>query len=231
MKDYIDIIMAHMEVKPNQTLAEEVYLGMRKTIIQGHLLSGQRINEKEFSNRAHISRTPIRVALHRLADERLIEYVTNVGAVVSQITAEDVEEIFDIRIVLDRLATFKAAENMVQADFDRLNQLITQTEAFNAKGDVAAVIQGVENFNELIYEFSNMPHLVMIVGQLRDYLKRLRDVSLNGEARRVKALAEHRQIYELMLEKNRPELGQLLAEHLTYSKTFILSEMAQNIHE
>lgn len=229
MNDYIDMILKHMEPKPNRTLAEEVYLGMQSAIINGDILAGQRINEKEFSTRAHISRTPIRVALHRLADEKLIEYVTNVGAVVSGIKPEDVEEIFEIRIVLDRLATFKAVDNMTSKDFDDLNQLLIQTEHDNDAGDVPAVIAGVEQFNQAIYHYSNMPHLVLIIGQLRDYLKHLRDVSLNGVPRRSKALAEHRRMYELMREKNRPELGQLLAEHLTYSKTFILNEMAHHV--
>ncbi|MCH4169737.1 MAG: GntR family transcriptional regulator [Lactobacillus sp.] len=230
MSDYIDVIINNMEIKPRQTLAEEVYLGMRKSIIQGQILSGQRINEKEFSTRAHISRTPIRVALHRLAEEGLVEYVAHIGAVVSQITAKDVEEIFEIRIALDRLATFNAMTNMSPEDYEALNQLLLATEAANAQDDIPTVIRGFEDFNNFIYQASNMPHLVMIVARLRDYLKRLRDVSLSGADRRAKALVEHRHIYELMLEQNRPELGRVLTEHLAYSKTFILEEMDHLSH-
>ncbi|MCD2256101.1 GntR family transcriptional regulator [Lactobacillus sp. CC-MHH1034] len=227
MNDYIDSIIDHMQVRPNQTLAEEVYLAMRQAIIQGHIMEGQRINEKELSSRAHISRTPIREALHRLTEEKLISYVPHVGAVVTRITPADVAEIFEIRIVLDRLATFHAMQNMQAADFDALDQLLTETEAANQESDIPTVIHGFEAFNNFIYQQSQMPHLILIVSRLRDYLKHLRDVSLNGQERRNKALQEHREIYELMREQNRPELGRILAEHLTYSKTFILSEMAQ----
>lgn len=223
--EYTDNIFSTMELRPDQTLAETVYHALRAAIVAGKIPAGTHINEKALSSKAHISRTPIRDALHRLADESFVEIISHSGAVVSRITSQDVEEIFEIRIVLDRLATFHAMDNMGKKEFKILKELLDQTTSLNDSDQLEQVIQYFGYFNDYIYKCSNMPRLSMIVSNLRDYVQRLRDVSLYGKKRRDKALHEHYLIYEAMLEKNHAFAGQILTEHLTYAKLYLLSEM------
>ncbi|GBG95882.1 GntR family transcriptional regulator [Ligilactobacillus salitolerans] len=226
--NYNKDIFANLEVKPDQTLSETVYHALRAAIVSGQIPAGERINEKALSDSAHISRTPIREALHRLADEKFVEIISHAGAVVSRITEQDVEEIFELRIALDRIATFHAMQNMTEDQFQTLGNLLKETSSLNDEDNLTEVIKNFGKFNNYIYECSNMPRLTMIVSGLRDYMQRLRDVSLYEKARRDKALHEHFLIYEGMVEKNRPVVGQILTEHLTYAKMYLLSEMEQN---
>lgn len=86
---------------PKATLVDTIYASIRKDITQHVLLPGQKINIKELSERYGASETPIKLALNRLISEKIIENFPRQGMKVQSVQAEEIEEIFDMRLMLD----------------------------------------------------------------------------------------------------------------------------------
>jgi DNA-binding GntR family transcriptional regulator len=225
MEDYISKVVKLADLTQNKPLNEIVFEGLRDAIIKGIIPVGERINETVYSERMNISRTPIREALRRIQEEGLVEYIPHYGVVVKKITVTDAEEIFQIRKALDVLATTSAMKLMSEEQFEEMRQLLTRTDEANERGDVAKVVALFSEFNDMIYRFSQMPRLDIIVNKLRQYLVRFRDISLAGAVRRRKAIDEHWMIYNNMKNGNFEQVAIITNEHLDYSKGFIISEM------
>lgn len=231
MSSISEAVGGNLNLSENEPLKELVYKAFRKTIILGEIPAGQRINEKEFSEIMNISRTPIRYALQKLVEEGLVDHVRGVGIIVKGISISDAHEIYAIRKSLDVLATITAMKEMSTADFEELNNLLKETEVLNEQNEINQVLQKFSDFNELIYDKSKMVRLKSIVMKLREYLVYFRDISIRSKERRDKALHEHWQIYQCMLNQEEKQLSSLITEHLDYSQKFIIKEMEQHLHE
>lgn len=228
MEDYIGVMIHFTDMSQFKPLNEIVFEGIRKAIIKGSVPVGERIKEKELSERMNISRTPIREALQRLEKEELVEYIPKFGMVVKKISIKDAKEIYQIRKALDGVAAISAMNRMTPEQFDEMKQLLTKTEELNENHEnVEEVIRLFSVFNDMIYQFSDMPRLTLIVTKLREYLMRFRDISLKREDRRRKALSEHWMIYRGMYNKDEEQIKMIIKEHLSYSEKFIIAEMGK----
>lgn len=225
MEDYIGEIVKLTNMSQYKPLNQIVYEGIRKAIISGRIPVNERINIKEYAERLNISRTPIREALRMLEKEGLVEYVPKYGVVVKKISVEDVKEIYKIRIALDVLAFVNAMNIMDEEQFKQLEDLLNETEIAHRNHQIEEVTRLFSKFNEMIYNFSQMPRLKSIVMNLREYLARFRDISMSGEARRRRALDEHWMIYRAMKNKDEKQLRSIIKEHLGYSEQYVLREM------
>ncbi|MEY8462930.1 GntR family transcriptional regulator [Streptococcus merionis] len=225
MNPYIDIVRKNFQQSPQKTLKESIYDAFRKTIILREIPAGERINEKEYAELLNISRTPIRYALQELAKEGLVEHTPKVGVVVRGISLADAYEIFDIRKALDGLATIRAAQLMSADDFEALRLLLEEGNRLDAANEIDALLQNFTDFNNFIYEKSQMPRMQNIVETLREYLVYFRDVSIRSHKRRHIALQEHWGLYEAMKEKDEGTIQRITNQHLDFSLRFIIEEM------
>ncbi len=225
MDEYFKKIAELTDLKQNKPLNEIVYEGLRNAIIQGYIPVGERINESIYSQKMNISRTPVREALRRIQQEGLVEYVPRLGVVVKKITIDDAKEIYQIRMALDILAATNAMRKMTEDQFEEMYKLLEETQKANDAEEVQKVVDLSRDFNDMIYEFAEMPRLESIVHKLREYLVRFRDMSLRGEERRKKALEEHWLIYKNMKNKNFDAIALIIQEHLEYSEEFIYDAM------
>lgn len=225
MNDFIRETSNNLDLSDNRPLKELLYEAMRKTIILGEVATGVRINEKEVSRQMNISRTPIRYALKQLENDDLVDHVQGKGVIIKGISIKDAHEIYAIRIVLDTLAEITAMNNMSEADFDAMNQLLVETEQANELDDVDMVMEKIAEFNNMLYNEANMPRLKSIIYKLREYLIYFRDIAIRARVRRDKALLEHRIIYNSMRLKDKDALERITRQHLEASQVFIIKEM------
>lgn len=231
LDEYFEDLVALIDLSQNKPLNQSVYEGLRTAIIKGVIPVGERINEKEYSLRLNISRTPIREALRRIEEEGLVEYIPRYGTVVKKVTKADVEEIFKIRVVLEILATTNAMRVMTDEQYDEMKELLDCTDELNRQGELKQVIELSGEFNQMLFRFSNMPRLESILIKLKAYLSRFRDISLNDAKRRERALREHRFIYENMRNNNEEFVNMLIREHLDHSRKFILFQLEKEENE
>lgn len=214
-----------LDLSHNEPLKNVLYECFRNTVILGDLPAGTQINEERLSKALHISRTPIRIALDRLAGEHLVERVPGSGVLVRGISLRDAEEIYEIRKALEVLATIRAARNMDEQDFERLRKLLEHGERCNADGDVDATVENFSAFSDMVYGYSHMARLSEIIKSIVVYLNFFRDVSIRESARRDKALKEHWEIYLAMRFGNEEKIATTVERHLLNNFRFVTKVM------
>ena len=110
------------------SLEEQVYETLEEEILSGRLKSGEVLREQALSAKLKVSRTPVRSALHRLAEEGLVKISANRGATVIGVTSEDVTDIYLIRERLEGLASRLAAERMTDEEKNELKNSVELAE-------------------------------------------------------------------------------------------------------
>ncbi|MCK1169319.1 GntR family transcriptional regulator [Streptococcus uberis] len=221
------LLKKNLELSQNVPLKIALYHAFKKTIVLREIPAGTRINEKEFSSELNISRTPIRYALGVLEEEKLVEHIPNRGIIVKGVSLQDALEIFEIRKALETLASTTAMNLMTKEDFEEMRQLLETCECYLKNQEIDKVLANFNDFNNLIYEKSQMLRLKEIVSELQAYLLYFRRISISSDDRRRKALDEHWLIYRGMKNKDYQQVTLITHEHLNHSLEFIIQEMEE----
>lgn len=102
---------------------DRVYARLRSAILEGEYRPADRLGEAELAEFTGSSRTPVREALRRLEAEGLVEVLPHRGARVAEWTPTDLEEIYDLRLLLEGFAALRAAERIQPKSLDRMEEL------------------------------------------------------------------------------------------------------------
>lgn len=115
-----------------ESTREKVYAIIREAIISGKLKTGQRITEIQLSDDFHVSRAIVREALQQLAHEGLVEQNSYKGTRVVQLSAEQVDEIISLRLLLEAEAVRQAKRRLTEADKRQLKAMVGKLESSRA---------------------------------------------------------------------------------------------------
>lgn len=115
---------------PNNTVParERVYEHIKTAILSGHLNPGEKLTEEYLAKTLGVSRTPVREALHRLESEGLIKIRKKRGFIVSGDSKEEVEEIFELRSILEGYALRVVSESIAEETLHQLEGFIQNAE-------------------------------------------------------------------------------------------------------
>jgi DNA-binding GntR family transcriptional regulator len=147
------------------TIKNPLVENLRDEIIAGKLMPGQHLRLEEIAARFEISTMPVREALRALEAEGLVEIIPHRGSFVVELSADDLQDIYDIRAELEAMATRLAISNMTEATCNELNSLINQMD--DHIDDVVALVKLNNQFHETLYKLSNRTHLLEIIHNLR----------------------------------------------------------------
>lgn len=142
--------------------AEQAAESLRDEILSGAIASGTRLGEAELAGRLAVSRTPIREALSRLAAEGLVELSPNRGARVATWTADQLREIFELRLLLEPHAVRQAVPKLTAAQLDELHELATAMSRVGRPGraqDLTALFELNRAFHGLFIDAAGSPPL------------------------------------------------------------------------
>ncbi len=195
------------------TLAEQLFRKLTEAILQGELPPGSKISEPLLARRYGVSRGPLREALHRLQERKLITRSANHGARVVEPTPQALGELFIVREALEGMAAREAALLATEAELAGLRDAILRLEMELQLVTIPQpYIDGSadRDFHVLIAQASRNPMLVaLLCSELYPLLRLYRGRSNNTPARRRQAVREHRRILEAIEERD-PELAELL---------------------
>jgi len=141
---------------------EKAYRAVRAGIADGHFAPEARITEQEVAALSGVSRTPVREALRRLHAEGLVRFTPNQGAVVTGWTADDIEEIFELRVVLESHGAYRAASRATPKQVERLKVLAAayETEIGEEKPGYLDRIEKLNtDFHRELYDAAGSPRL------------------------------------------------------------------------
>ena len=117
------------------------YEQIRKAILLKKLLPGQRLTEQWLGENLKMSRTPVRAALKKLEEERLVEMIANRGAFVYKPDMKEIKDVFDVRILLESYAAKTAANSIEKMDLEKLYLLLEEEKKAYRDKDSEKFIQ------------------------------------------------------------------------------------------
>jgi DNA-binding GntR family transcriptional regulator len=146
-----DTPLARPSVRLLQTQTVRI---LREAILNGRLAQGSRLNEIDVSRELGISRGPLREALRILEEDGLVESSPYRGARVVRVSARDLADVMEIRVLLEPFATAQAVRRSDASLVDRLRAAIDAMHEAAAAGDGAAVARAHTHFHGTFYEHS-----------------------------------------------------------------------------
>jgi DNA-binding GntR family transcriptional regulator len=173
-----------------------IQAALRERIISMHLLPGAPLSEKEITEAYGVSRTPVREALLRLSEERLVDIYPQYGTFVSRIRVETLKDAMAIRGALERVTAREAAKQASIQDVADLKKILDRQRASDKANDVAEFHAGDENFHEAIATIARHPNLWRVVRQEKAQVDRCRMLTLPMPGRRKHVIGQHVTIVE-----------------------------------
>lgn len=211
----------------NTPLSEKIAETIREYIMKGNIKPGERLTEPKLSAMLGISRTPIREALRLLESEGFIDIFPRRGAVVSDITPQDVDEIFTIKIKLESLAARLAGEYMTDGDIKKLIE-INDKIAKNAESkNAVSLIKFNVDFHNFYIEKCNNTRLIKIIEGLNKQFKRSTVYSFTEIGRIRKVIEEHGRIIEAFIQRDPGKIEKMVEQHVQNGWDFIKSKITQ----
>ncbi len=214
-----------------RTLHDEVVSGLRDMIIEGELSPGTRLTERILCQRFGISRTPLREAVKVLASEGLLELLPNRGAVVTALTIEAVEDIFQVIGALEALAGELACAGISDEDLAEIRALHYQMLAHHARAELPEYFKHNQRIHEKIIEAAGNPILTQIYRSLSGRIRRARYMANFSKDRWDRAVHEHNLILEALTKKQAGRLRQLLQDHLRNKLEVVKAALGNRANE
>ena len=199
------------------SLATQVFEKLEEDIITGVYPRGEILTELKLVEQLGVSRTPIREALRRLEQERLIAE-SGKGSVVLGITMEDLVDIMDIRQRIEGLAAYYATKNLTPEGREELRQISELQDFYFAKQDIDNLRKMDDKFHDAIYQLSNRPVLRDTLIPLHRKSQRYRKISIEDKNRLGHSIQEHKAIYNAIISGDADLAAELITAHIERAK-------------
>ncbi|GLY70852.1 GntR family transcriptional regulator [Amycolatopsis taiwanensis] len=208
------------ELPQRQALADTVYEAVKAMIMDHEIKPGERVGIDAVARTLEVSPTPVREALARLTADGLVTKRSLAGyRATALLTPEGLEELFEMRLLLEPRAAAFAAENCEDQHLDRIEQLLEKMRAvpysgerYAGYGEFAALDQ---LFHDTIAEASRRHLLADAVQRLHSHLHIFRLGGIEGAGQLT--LAEHERILRALLRRNPDRAAAAMTEHLQLS--------------
>ncbi|RLA86264.1 MAG: hypothetical protein DRG31_00680 [Deltaproteobacteria bacterium] len=211
-----------LRIRENKTLRKRVYEYLRDRILKGELPPRERLVESRIAKALGVSRTPVREALHNLEMEGLLEALPRMGYIVKPISEEEVEEICEIRKLIETLAVRWAMQRNRERLIRDLRKNLEATERKIAKGNPKVFVGMDAQFHEIIARHSGSKRLLEMAQMLRRHMLRYRIESIYTMDNVIKAMGGHKAVLRAIEGGDPEEVEKALRRHIEQSKEDIL---------
>ncbi len=217
---------------PRQSLASAVAEKLREQIISGELHEGEQLRQDSIAAQFQVSRIPVREALRHLEAEGLITIVANRGAVVSALSPAEIEEMFEIRAVLECHVLRQAVPRLREPDFRNAEEILREYEqALEHEADIAQWGQWNWRFHSVLYAPAQRPVLLALLKTLNNNCDRYTRLHLLVTRDQHRAGQAHRELLEACRTGDADRACKVLWQHIAdaghYLKEFIQSRRDQ----
>jgi len=195
-----------------ESIEEKVYKILKKQILEKQIEHGTRLIQDNLAKELGTSRIPVRHALQKLEMDRLVKQNNRGHYFVQTISKSDIDEIYNIRILIETYAAKQALPNLCENDFSELRRLNSEMKQSGDMGDLSRWYILNRTFHLLIYKASGMPRLLEMITSLRDVQPGRSSHLIITEY--VKSFNEHRAIISALESQNLKDVETLLQDHL-----------------
>ena len=212
-----EIVLSRIEQQPT-TLRDVVLERLRDAIIGGVFKPGDRLVERVLCEKLGVSRTVVRETLRYLDAEGLVTHVPNRGPMVAEMSWEDAQQIYDIRLKLETDAAMACARNMTPDLERRLNAALADLQSAGQDQAPGALFKAATQFYALIFEGAQHNIAWEIVQRLNSRISRLRILTLTSDNRELPGPAHMQAIYTAIIGRDPDAALAAVTEHLHEAK-------------
>jgi DNA-binding GntR family transcriptional regulator len=210
------------------TLAEQAYETLLQAIQSLEIEPGQKIPITDLSQQMGISRTPLKSALVRLEKDGLLEIIPYEGVQVTSLVKRDIDEILELRMLLEGFAAAKAAEQLSAQELEEAEGILRQTEEAFAAGDYGQAAQTGHKFHELILSKVTNDRLINFVNLLDKQYRRIRLYVAKELPRGDRSNEDHRRILDALTERDGAKASEAMQDHLATVRKELLDYLADD---
>lgn len=210
------------EKKQIQTISQQVYEILKDEICSGDYQPGVRLQEVEVAERLHVSRSPVREALHRLQGDGLVSEIPNKGVYVRNFSESDIENIFEVREAIENYAIMHLEGKLNTEKREGLKKMVREFQAYYDLDDLPSYIVVDQSFHNYLVECSGNLLLMELYEKVRLMNQRFRIFSLKTRQRFDESLVEHRSIVENILAGNYEEACRINSTHLGLAREKVI---------
>ena len=220
------------QIKPiiHKTRTQAVVEVLRERILSGYIKAGEPLRQSAIAEQLNVSRIPVREALVQLEAEGLVKFEAHKGATATELSVEQVTELFELRAMIETDLLAKAIPNLHDEDFNKADEVLAQLEsALKLEDSVATWSELNTQFHTCLYEAANKPHTLEVVHGLNNNCDRYIRLQLLLTGGIPTAEREHRELFELCRNKDIDKATQLLREHILNAAKAIKKLVIQQI--
>jgi DNA-binding GntR family transcriptional regulator len=199
---------------------ESIFQTLRSEILSGMQQPGTAVRETSLAERFGVSRTPVREALSRLQQERLLERVAR-GLQVPQVDPQQVIQIYDMRILLEEEAARQAARARQFPDLMRLEALLQRDRQLQEPDDYTRITTNLE-FHAAVWNCAHNPVLRDLLERLSTHLIHTPRSTLSTGNRWAESLDEHEALLKAIENQDSDAAGKIAREHMETARALRL---------
>jgi DNA-binding GntR family transcriptional regulator len=207
-------LLTSLELPKHRTKEEYAYEVLRTAILHCELKPGEKLVVDALSDQMGISPIPIRTALQRLQSEGLVEITPHTGTIVSELSPSDFEPVSRLLEKLEILAFEVATDKATPDDIAQLRQIVDELDDALATQNMERWAEKNIEFHATVARISQMKLLIDFSNRILDTWTRLRRWYLPPIiAQLPQAQLEHRQMVDLLAQRNIDELTRVVSRH------------------
>ena len=208
-----------------KTIRGQVYQILRDEICRGVYEPGFWLQETELSEHLGVSRSPIREALRQLVADGLVVEIPNKGVFVKKFTGRDIDEIFDMRLMLESYAIQNSRSRMTSARLESLFDILDHMERTHTADNLEEYTRYDELLHNRIVEIADNSLVKSTYDRVRSMNQQFRVLSLSSSKRFSESLVEHRQIIQALAIGDTVTALQTNARHLELARVCIKEQL------
>lgn len=208
--------MDNFQVDMNEylPLRDVVFQTLRNAILKGELKPGERLMEIQLAGKLGVSRTPVREALRKLELEGLVIMIPRRGAIVADITVQDLNDVLEVREALEELAVRKACDCATDEQMKALKQASGDFKKYAENDDLLGCVEADMQFHEIIYAATNNRRLQQMLLNLREQMYRYRMEYMKDKRMYKQLVEEHDAIRKAIKKKDKEKAGAAMRSHI-----------------
>ncbi len=210
--------LAAASLARSESLRDGALRILRNAIVSGEIRSGELYSATALARQLGISASPVREAMLTLVNDGILEAVRNRGFRIVPLDDRDLDEIVDLRMMLEVPAVRRLADVDITDDLPRLHEMATAIEDAGKSGDVDAFLAADRAFHLALVSLTHNDRLVDLVARLRDQT-RLYGLNALADKGLLDATAdEHHRILDALRDKDGDAVERLMTDHLAHIK-------------
>ena len=207
------------------SLARRAYEALKQDILTCELAPGAQIFEGELAARYGTSKTPVREALNLLGQEGLVEVLPRRGYLVAPVTLRDVQEVFQLRLLLETAAAELAAEHITEEGLRQLRALVAVRYTYRDRASYSRFLRANRAFHIAVAEASGNQRLAAFVGKLLEDMERILHLGLDLRDSAEEMAAEHAELVDALLRGDGALARHVVTDQLQTSRKRVLEAL------